>query len=159
MCPFDDANQGPAAYYGTFATSPQSSWATEGILPADKCPGNPQPTTNFESPRTGSEATITFKPVDENDTSIPDARIHVGRYEGRVTPIADTDPTTSIGTTAKFVPGTYEFVIAAPGYGLSRHTREFTASTTKTTKFYMATNWASVNRGATATGDGANLEA
>jgi hypothetical protein len=100
VCPFDDANQGPAAYYGTFATSPQSSWATEGILPADKCPGNrrwmqmvfdaypgtddPQPTTNFESPRTGSEATITFKPVDENGTSIPDARIHVGRYEGRV---------------------------------------------------------------------------
>ncbi|MBA2533214.1 MAG: M36 family metallopeptidase [Nocardioidaceae bacterium] len=118
---------------------------------------DPQPIPNFESRVAANEATVTFQPVNESGTPIPNARIYVGRYEGRVTPIADTDPSTTLGATAKFVPGTYEFVVQAPGYGLSRFTREFAASVTKTTKVYMATNWASVHKGASATGDGANF--
>ena len=57
------------------------------------------------------------------------ARIYVGHYEARVSPIADTDPATNapstasannLDETATFAPGTYEFIATAPGYGAVR---------------------------------------
>ena len=64
---------------------------------------------------------------------------------------------TSLGNTAKFVPGTYDFVVQAPGYGLSRFTQTFTATATAVT-FKLQTNWASSASGASATGDGGAAE-
>ncbi len=124
---------------------------------------DPQPIANFESARSNKEATITFKPVDANRDPIADVQIYVGDYEGRVTPIADTraddnDPATHEFTnTAKFVPGTYDFVIQAPGYGLTRTTWKFKPSTTTHRVFLLVRNVASLHNGATITGDGANL--
>jgi len=123
---------------------------------------DPQPTPNFESKTATNEATITFKPVTFGGDPIPNARIYVGRYEGRVTPIADTNPGTQLGATARFLPGTYQFVVAAPGYGLSHHIRTFDAGITKTKVFGVGKNWASIHNGATVVPtatDGANFDA
>ena len=57
--------------------------------------------------------------------SIANARVFVGHYEARISPVADTDPSTNapapgannLDDVAAFVPGTYEFVVQARGYG------------------------------------------
>jgi len=117
---------------------------------------DPQPKPSFESPRSSNEATVTFKPVNRDREVIEDVQIFVGDYEGRVTPVADTDATTPLDETAKFLPGTYEFVVQAPGYGLTRTTWTFGTGGTRRV-FLLVPNLASANNGATITGDGANL--
>ena len=39
------------------------------------------------------------------------ATVYVGRYEARVTPVADTDPATARGATVKLVAGTYDVLV------------------------------------------------
>ncbi|HEX6625908.1 MAG TPA: M36 family metallopeptidase [Pyrinomonadaceae bacterium] len=121
------------------------------------------PKPDFASPR-HSNATVTFKALasDEANGEIANARVFVGRYEARVSPVADTNPNTSaegggannLDAVAQFAPGTYEFVVQAPGYGHVRLTRTFTAGTTQTLTVLMATNLASASKGATAAGGG-----
>jgi hypothetical protein len=53
--------------------------------------------------------------------------------------------------TAKFVPGTYDLIVQAPGYGIQRFTRTFLANQTATVVFSLPTNRASTTKGATAT--------
>jgi len=111
-------------------------------------------TPSFES-RVEPNATVTFNAVapEEANASVP-AKIYVGKYEDRAVPIADTDSATQLGNTAKFVPGTYDFVVQAPGYGLSRFTQTFT-SAAATVTFKLQTNWASSAKGGAAiSGDG-----
>ncbi len=128
-----------------------------GIDASDTSTDDPQPIPNFESPLVGNEATTTFRFVDEDGNAIDDAQVYVGDFEGRVTPIADTDPTTPLGAQHQFVPGTYDFVVQAPGRGLTRLTRTFEANDRRGTRFLLNTNVASLSNGATITGDGANL--
>jgi extracellular elastinolytic metalloproteinase len=119
------------------------------------------PKPDFASPL-ASNATVNFSVFapDESNTPITNARIFVGQYEARVSPVADTDPSTNTTGTnnlddqAQFAPGTYDFVVRAPGYGLLRFTRTFTAGQTVTLNIAMPTNWASSAKGATASGDG-----
>ena len=118
---------------------------------------DPQPIPSFESPLQTNEATRTFRYVNENGEMIENAQTFVGDYEGRITPVFDTDPATPLDDTEKFVPGTYDFVVQAPGYGLTRFTRTFEADQDRRNRLLLLTNWASANNGATATGDGANL--
>jgi len=110
-------------------------------------------TPSFESPAQ-TNANVTFNAVapEEGNSSVP-AKIYVGKYEARAVPIADADSATSLGNTAKFVPGTYDFVVQAPGYGLSRFTQTFT-SAAATVTFKLQANWASSAKGATISGDG-----
>ena len=113
------------------------------------------PTPDFASPR-HSNATVTFTAQDESKTAVS-ARIYVGHYEARVSPIADTNPATTgqnLDATAQFAPGTYDFVAHAPGYGHVRLTRTVRAGQTLTIALPIRTNWASASKGATATGDG-----
>jgi len=87
------------------------------------------PKPDFSSP-IHSNATVTFKAVasDEGNSEIANARIFVGQYEARVSPIADTNPSTNaegdgannLDDVAQFAPGTYEFVAQAPGHGAVR---------------------------------------
>ena len=116
-----------------------------------------QATPSFESPAEPN-ATVTFSAVasEQGNAAVP-AQVYVGRYEDRAMPIADTDPGTTLSNTAKFVPGTYEFIVQAPGYGLSRFTQTFTATATAVT-FKLQTNWASSAKGASITGDGTSDE-
>jgi hypothetical protein len=91
------------------------------------------PVPAFDSPL-HDNATITFAAKAKDGGAVP-ARIFVGHYEGRVSPIADTNPATpaagtpvsvtNLDDTAKFVPGTYEFVATAPGYGHLRFRKTF----------------------------------
>ena len=117
------------------------------------------PLPSFESPY-ADESTVLFLPEDGEGNLIPNARLFAGRYEARVSPVADTDPATTLGNEVRMVPGTYDLLVQAPGYGHKRETLtlksnqviEFTAGP-------LFPNLASSVRGATASGDGTNLAA
>jgi len=130
--------------FGTGAASTNSAADTDS-----------DPTPDFASPR-HTNATVTFQAQDEQKQAVP-ARIYVGQYEARVSPVADTNPATTglnLDATAQFAPGTYELVAHAPGYGHLRLTRTFRAGQNVTVALPMRTNWASAGKGATASGDG-----
>ncbi len=123
------------------------------------------PKPDFASPRQG-EATVTFRAVasDEGGAAV-NARVYVGHYEARVSPIAVTGtPATgapgasNLDDKAAFVPGTYELVANAPGYGHVRFRRTFAAGTSATVTIKMPTNRASKAKGAVATGDGGSFD-
>ena len=113
------------------------------------------PTPGFETPVETNEATIKFRVVDSSGGGgIPTAQIFVGDFEARTTPTADTNPNTNpgtpndeIGNTAKFVPGTYNFLVRAPGWGHVRFTRTFTANQVATLNVAMPANFASKTKG------------
>ena len=136
------------------------------------------PIPNFESGfSTENEATIKFQAIatDEGNAQILNARVFVGHYERNSVPIADTDPTTvpdvsgcgnsppvpctkNLGDTAKFVQGTYDFLVQANGYGAVRFTATFTEGQMGTITVQMPTNWASTFKGSVASGDGVNQQ-
>ena len=89
----------------------------EFAVTTDENDTDPRP--SFESPQS-AEATVVFTPLDGDGNLIPNARLFVGRYEARVTPVADTDPATALTNQVRLVPGTYEFLVQAPGYGHKR---------------------------------------
>jgi uncharacterized repeat protein (TIGR01451 family) len=78
--------------------------------------------------------------------------LYVGRYEARVTPIADTDPSTSLPNRFKMAPGNYQFVFQAKGYGMRRFHQKMAAGQVITRTVHLAPNLASKYNGATATG-------
>lgn len=73
-----------------------------------------EPVPSFATP-TGPVSTITF-------ATSGDAKVYVGDYEARVTPVADTDPATDLGASARFAPGTYDMVAVSPDRGFTRWT-------------------------------------
>ena len=128
------------------------------------------PTPDFASPR-HAEAQVVFSAIasDEGEKQIP-ANIYVGHYEARVSPIADTDPATTppasppagrefqgknLDDRASFVPGTYEFVGHANGYGMFRFRLTLRAGETRNVVLNFPTNWASKHKGGAASGHGA----
>lgn len=123
-------------------------------------PNDTEPIPSFESPL-HEEATLVFDAVakDEGNAPIADAKVFVGHYEGRVTPAAVTAP----GTNAlRIVPDGggarhrgYDLVAQAPGYGHVRfRISNLKAGEVRNVTIRFATNWASMHKGATATGDG-----
>ena len=90
---------------------------------------------------------------------IPGAKLYVGHYQARAVPVADTDAGTPLGTAVPMVPGTYDLVLHAPGYGHARVTgatirrREDDAASSRR----CGANLASAAAGASAAGDGINL--
>ncbi|MCD6639071.1 MAG: M36 family metallopeptidase [Nocardioides sp.] len=73
-----------------------------------------EPTPDFTTPR-GPATTVTF-------SSRGKARIYVGDYEARVTPVADTDPGTPLDARATFTPGRYRMLAVSPTHGFTRWT-------------------------------------
>ena len=131
-----------------------------GILANSNGTGDTAPIPDFSSPL-ANNATVTFNVLagDESNQAIA-AKVFVGKYEGRSRPIADTDPATTVtadprtninDNVAKFVAGTYDFVVQAPGYGSHRFTRTFAAGEAATITFTLPTNRASVTKGAAVT--------
>jgi extracellular elastinolytic metalloproteinase len=120
------------------------------------------PTPDYASPRHGA-ATVRFRAVapDEGGAAVRTARVYVGHYEARTSPVADTNPATAgqnLDDRARFVPGTYEFTAHAPGYGHVRLRRTFAAGEAPTVTIELPTNRASRSKGATASGDGEEHE-
>jgi hypothetical protein len=96
------------ALWAAFARRGMGSGAS--VVDAD----DSEPTPSFATP-TGPTSTITFATTGK-------ARIYVGDYEARVTPVADTDPATELGASSTFTPGTYDMVAVSPDRGFTRWT-------------------------------------
>jgi extracellular elastinolytic metalloproteinase len=140
---------------GRFASQSTNSGRTNGVE------SDQDPLPDFEA-QGQPNATVTFETRSAAGGADPKARIYVGHYEARVSPIADTDPATNapatatsnnLDQTAVFAPGTYEFVATAPGFGAVRFRQTFTADRRETVRIDMAPNLASAAAGATATGN------
>ncbi|HEX2031691.1 MAG TPA: M36 family metallopeptidase [Actinomycetota bacterium] len=114
-----------------------------------------EPRPGFSSPF-ATEGLVRFTPVNSAGQPIPDARLFVGHYEARTTPVADTDAETERGDAVPMVAGQYDFLAQAPGHGMMRVTRRVFPGRETVLRFVLPTNLASAHNGATATGDGVN---
>jgi len=141
---------------GRFASQTIGSGRTNGVE------SDTDPLPDFMAPGQAN-ARVTFRAT-STETGNPalNARIYVGHYEARVSPIADTDPATNAPSTATsnnldenvtFAPGTYEFIATAPGYGAVRFRKTFRGDTNPVITLRFAPNVASSAKGAKATGD------
>jgi extracellular elastinolytic metalloproteinase len=147
---FDGANQ--AELWRAFAKRGMGGTASsDGVDDRDPVPG-------WSSPLADDEATVTFTATGADGSEIEGMQVFTGVYEARITPTADNDPETPVGSSVEFVPGTYEFLAQAPGYGAVRFTETFGPGEDRVVEVPMRTNLASAANGATATGDGVNLE-
>jgi hypothetical protein len=141
---------------GRFASQTNGSGRVRGVE------SDTDPLPDFEAPGQAN-ANVTFAAQStESGNPAVNARIYVGHYEARVSPIADTDASTNAPATASannldenavFAPGTYEFIATAPGYGAVRFRKTFKANSNHTITLRFAPNFASSSQGATATGD------
>jgi extracellular elastinolytic metalloproteinase len=118
-------------------------------------PNDQDPTPSFAS-AFADNATLRFAP--SGQAAGAPARLYVGDYEARATPVADTDPATPLPDTVEIVPGRYTFVVAAAGFGTSRFQRTVRAGEHATVRPPLLRNLASGSQGGVATGDGVNLD-
>ncbi|SNT11357.1 Fungalysin metallopeptidase (M36) [Asanoa hainanensis] len=121
-------------------------------------PADVNPVPSFESPH-ATEARVQFKPIalGNGTGALENAKLYVGRYQARAVPVADTDAATPLGNEVRLVPGSYEFVVQAPGRGLARvGPITVKAGQTVPLPVVMLPNVASASAGAVATGDGVN---
>ncbi len=146
---FDGANQ--AVLWRAFAKRGMGETASSTDA-SDR-----EPVPGWSSPLATDEATVTFAAGDTGSGVAQKMTVYTGVYEARISPTADNDPSTATSDTVQFVPGTYEFIAQAPGYGAQRFTRTFAPGETVTLSVPMRRNLASAANGATATGDGINL--
>jgi extracellular elastinolytic metalloproteinase len=116
-------------------------------------PNDQNPTPSFASPL-GRNATLRLAPT---GAGAP-ARLYVGDYEARAVPVADTDPATPLPDTFEIVPGKYSFVVVANGFGASRFERSVRPGEHGALRPLLQRNLASAGQGATAGGDGVNLD-
>ncbi|MQA94899.1 MAG: peptidase M36 [Streptosporangiales bacterium] len=116
------------------------------------------PTPGWSSPESSDEATVRFEAVDAGDGVPANMTVHTGAYEARVSPTADTDPATGRSDTVEFVPGTYDFIARADGFGAFRFSRTFEAGKDQVVQVPLRRNLASAKSGATAAGDGVNVD-
>jgi extracellular elastinolytic metalloproteinase len=145
---------------GEGATSTNNSLASGTPLTES----DTDPTPSFRSPL-HNNATIRFRAKDKDGNVISNARIFVGHFEARVSPIADTNPATTgslnLDDVAEFAPGKYELLATAPGYGFLRGRKEFYRGESSVIEFRFAKNYAAAAQGAAASGtdgtDQANL--
>jgi extracellular elastinolytic metalloproteinase len=141
-----------------------------GQLSTQTSSNDTDPTPDFSSPL-ANNATLVFTAVSKDGSALPvNANIYVGDYQGRATPIADTNPATTNPATgpqnrdnvAQFVPTgqsnryrAYNFIANAPGYGHVRFmVKSLKAGETRQIVIHFPTNYASTSQGATAAGDG-----
>jgi extracellular elastinolytic metalloproteinase len=108
----------------------------------------------YDSPLRGDEALVTFR----GPEGVTDMEVYVGKYEARVSPIADTIGETPLDETASFVPATYELIARAPGFGVQRFSLTLGSGQTRTIEVPMRRNHASATHGGEASGDGVNLQ-
>ncbi len=115
------------------------------------------PEAGFRSPVASAQnATLRFRAVPQSGTP-EEVNVYVGTYEARITPVATMEGKAT-SAPKKFVPGTYELYVQAPGYGHKRMSVTLAPGQTTTLDLPLRRNLASLTNGAEATGDGGNLE-
>ena len=114
------------------------------------------PTPSFASPTASSNATVTFKLVDEVTGKPIKGAVYVGMYQARATAVASTLGGAEPAAKATMLKGTYSFTVQARGYGIQRFTASF-APGAKTQVFKLAQNVASSAFGPTVTGNAGGL--
>jgi extracellular elastinolytic metalloproteinase len=109
------------------------------------------PIPDFDSPLRDDEAVVTFSATaaDEGGAMLDNARLYIGQYATRTRAIADTAPKTIEPETFRIVPGTYDFIVEASGYGTHRFSRTFESGPVNLS-VALPTNWASLRKGASA---------
>lgn len=122
---------------------------------ASNGPNDPDATPSFASPF-ARNASLRLVPAGQ--AARAPVRLYVGDFEGRSVPVADTDPATPLPDTFEIAPGSYGFVAAADGFGSTRFQRTIVAGERGTVHPVLLRNVASRSSGATATGDGVNLD-
>lgn len=85
------------------------------------------------------------------------AEVFVGRHEARVTPTADTDSASPRPDTVPMMPGAYEFLVRANGYGHYKFAGSIASVGAVTVRVVLAPNHAAGANGAVATGPGDRL--
>ena len=103
-----------------------------------------EPTPSFAAALTPN-APVTF------ETASP-AKIYVGTYEARATPVADTIGSTELSDTAELTPGTYRMVAVSPDRGFTRFTLTVDSTRSRTVKVSDEVNVASAAAGASVIG-------
>ena len=98
--------------------------------------------------------------MDENGDPVAGAQRLCPWLPARALPVADTTAGTPLGNTVDIVGGTYDFLVRANGFGLTRVDDVVVSpSGTQTLTVDLKTNLASAANGATASGAGARLGA
>ncbi len=111
-----------------------------------------QPTPGYRSPLE-QEGTLRITATDFGASGQPvEGTLYASRFEARISPVADTDPSTPLPSSVRMVPGRYDFVFQAEGYGLTRFRRQVRAGETNTRNLHLAPNLASTSSGATVDG-------
>ncbi|HET9139293.1 M36 family metallopeptidase [Actinophytocola sp.] len=100
-------------------------------------------------------ATVRLVPIGQAGSA--PVRLYVGDYEARAIPVADTDPNTPLPDTVEMVPASYTFVVTGAGVGSTRQERRLQAGEQAVLVPVVLRNVASASQGATASGDGVNL--
>ncbi|MFF4864164.1 M36 family metallopeptidase [Streptomyces sp. NPDC001231] len=113
-----------------------------------------RPHADFSTPN-GKNGTVTFKITGAGGSPIDGAKVSIGHFSTRTTPVAGT--ASGLDTTARLTPGRYDAVAVAPGYGLVRFDFQVGGKSNRTVPVHMERNLASAAAGATVTGDGLNL--
>jgi extracellular elastinolytic metalloproteinase len=145
---FGGANQ--AVLWNTFASRGLGQDASSAGT------DDPDPIPSFASPL-AAEGLVSLQPKDDKGNPVAGAQLFVGRYEARVTPVADTDGATTLPGVVRMVPGTYDFIVTADGHGAKRFRATVRANRVTTPKLVLPANLASSTNGATIAGDGVNL--
>jgi extracellular elastinolytic metalloproteinase len=107
------------------------------------------PIPAFDTPIEDNEALITFSATDEAGAPIGNARLYIGQYATRTRAVADTHPKTIEPETFEIVPGNYDLMVEAPGFGIHRFNRTF-ESGPGTFSVALPANLASLAQGAVA---------
>jgi extracellular elastinolytic metalloproteinase len=85
-------------------------------------------------------------------------RLYVGDYEARAVPVADTDPATALPDTFSILPDiSFGFTVNGTGWGTQKFGAKFRTGNQEL-RLKLPENLASPARGATATGDGVNVD-
>jgi hypothetical protein len=120
--------------------------------------GDANPVPSFMSPY-ATEGVQRFRPVDQQTGDpIANAQLFVGDYQARAVAMADTDAATPLADQVSLVPGTYMFLVRAPGYGHARiGPVTVEAGRTRNLRVPMRLNLTAAVNGAVISGDGINL--
>jgi uncharacterized repeat protein (TIGR01451 family) len=95
---------------------------------ANTLPAPPNPPNQASDCNNTNDRAMNFIVRDAALAPITNAKVFIGNYEARVSPIADSDPgtmnagpsTANLDSAARFAPGVYQAYVQAPGYGHRR---------------------------------------